>query len=497
VTLTVRPPTSRETTREVVGALTLLVIGILLAPALAAAPTVWLVLAGGALVVVTTAFRPVGAVVGYIALAPLLAGLDRGAFVPGLRLDEVLLVPILGGLAVVVLRRWAWSDWALPRLHGLDWVVLAVAFTSSVSTLLWMYARGREITTDDLLYALTLWKLAIVYAVVRLMVRDVHAVRSTLAAIMVSAGLVGIVGVLQGLRVGPVLSVLAALFPVTEGYQFADSRASSTVGNPMAYGDVMLYAAVVAAALALWLSGRARFLWLAAAALALCALASGEVSVVVGLLLAGIVFAIATRTVPEAVLAGSGVLAVAAVTLQPILAARLAHTDPQTGLPTSWVGPYGRLTNLQTYFLPDLAADHNWVLGVQTASRVPGTGLKSHWVWIESGYVWALWTGGVPLLVAVLALLVLTARTGRRLAASGEPMAGAVGSVLTTVAWMLAGLLVFDPHLTFRGAGTFLFVLLAVGVNLELGVARRGGFPTIDGRPLGRQPAQARPRPVG
>ncbi len=465
----------RWRTTDLLVAATLLAVGVLLTPVLAEAPTVGLVLCGGALLALLAALWPVEAVVGYIALAPLLAGLERGTVVPNLRLNEVLLLPVLAGLALVVLRRSARWAWTMSRyLHPLDGAVVAVAVTGSVSTLLWMYARSRAITTDDLLYALPLWKLVVLYTVVRLILRDARAVRCTLGAIMLSAGLIGAIGVLQALGVGTVIDTLAALIPPGEGgYSLSENRATSTLGNPIAYGDLMLYAGIGAAALALRLPARAPLLWPAAGALALCALASGQASIVVGLVAAGIAFAMTTRTISKVAVAGTVFLAVAVAALQPVLAARLTSADPSTGLPTSWTGRYGRLENLRQYFWPEITADYNWLFGVRTAGRVPGRESWRQWVYIESGYGWALWTGGLLLVVAVLALLAVAARTGSRIASSDEPTVGAMGITLATVAWMLGALLVFDPHLTFRGGGDVLFVLLALGANLEVG--RRPG----------------------
>ena len=447
----------------------LLVVAVLLTPVLATAPTVAMVISGGILLALVTALWPVGALVTYISLAPVLAGLDRGAVVPFLRLNEVLLLPVLGGLALVVLQRYLRSGRAAGRLHALDAAVVAVALTGSVSTLLWMYARGRDFSTDDLLYALTLWKLVVVYAAVRLVLRDARAVRHALNAIMLSAGVIGVIGVLQAVGVGPVIDVLGALVPPGEGgYALTANRATSTLGNPIAYGDLMLYAGISAAALALWVPGRARLLWTAAAALALCAVASGQASIVVGLVVAGSAFAVTTGTVRRAVVPAAAFVAVALTALQPVLAARLSSADPATGLPRSWTGRYGRLDNLEQYFWPRIQDNYNWLFGVRTAGRVPGRESWREWVYIESGYAWALWTGGLLMVVMVLVVLVVAARTGHRLARSGDPTAGAMGTTLTTVAWMLSALLIFDPHLTFRGAGEVLFVLLALGANLDV-----------------------------
>jgi hypothetical protein len=413
-------------------------------------------------------------VAGYVVLNPLLVGLDRGALVPFLRLNEVLLLPLIAGLSVVLLRRWARSGWTVAwRGDGMDAAVVALAFTGSVTTLVWNFARDREITTDDLLYAVSLWKLVVLYAVVRLVVQGPWAVRRTLTAVLVSAGLVGVIGVLQALGVGPVIDVLSSLIPVgEEGYTYTGGRAMATVGNPIAFGDIVLFGAVVAASLAWRVPGRTRLLWAVAAALCLCTLASGQVSIVLGLAVAALTFAIVTRTVGRVVIGGVALLAVAAVVLQPILDARLSDSDPSTGLPSSWTGRYGRLANLREYFLPDIGADFNWVFGVRTAGRAEGQEFWRPWVYIESGYVWALWTVGLLLLVAVVALLVAAVRAGRRLVASTDPTTSAVGIALVTRAGTVAFLMIFDPHLTFRGGSELLFVLLALGAARDARIRR-------------------------
>jgi hypothetical protein len=371
--------------------------------------------------------------------------------------------------------------------------VVAVAVTGSVTTLLWMYARGLTPTADDLFYALVLWKLVVIYAAVRLVLRTPRGARQALAAIMLTAGLIGTIGVLQAMGVGPVIDVLAALVPPGEGgYGLSENRATSTLGNPIAYGDLMLYAAISAAALAVRLPDRARLLWTVAAALTLCALASGQASIVLGLVAAATAFALTTGTVLRLATAGAVLGAIALVVLEPVLRARLSSADPATGLPTSWTGRYGRLENLKQYVWPEVVADFNWLFGVRTAGRVPGRESWREWVYIESGYVWALWTGGLLMVVAVL--LGLMARTGRRLRSSGGPVAEAMGATLTTITWMLVVLLVFDPHLTFRGAGEVLFVLLALGANSELRPVDDGARRLVQAGP-GRHDVVHRPAP--
>jgi hypothetical protein len=205
----------------------------------------------------------------------------------------------------------------------------------------------------------------------------------------------------------------------------------------------------------------------AAAFLLLCALASGQISVLVGVVVAATACTVATRMVSRSVLVGAAVGIVALPLLRPVVEARLGSTDPRTGLPVSWTGRYGRLENLQTYFWPDIGSDWNWLLGVRPAARMPGAEAWRDWVYIESGYTWLLWGGGLPLLITASALMAAAVGTGRRLRTAAEPVAGAVGVTLFSAAVALAVLMVFDPHLTLRGGAELLFVLLALAAGCD------------------------------
>ena len=146
------------------------------------------------------------------------------------------------------------------------------------------------------------------------------------------------------------------------------------------------------------------------------------------------------------------------VLLWPVIEMRLSGFHSTAGLPLSWVD---RLYNLRTYFWPVLFSDHNWILGVRPSPRIATSSKAEGFIWIESGYTWLLWGGGIPLLVSYLAFAGAVIKKGlayaRRADATGIVATAMVAAVCSQVV-----LMVFDPHLTFRGSGDALFLLLGL-----------------------------------
>jgi hypothetical protein len=114
------------------------------------------------------------------------------------------------------------------------------------------------------------------------------------------------------------------------------------------------------------------------------------------------------------------------------------------------------------YFLPELGSPANVVMGVRPAGRVPSHEAWRDWVYIESGYIWLIWTGGIPFALAYVFFaargIKTTARIGRRRRdASGIAAIGAFASLVSG-----SVLMVLDPHLTMRGGADLTFALLAL-----------------------------------
>src|SRR4051812_3432537 len=130
--------------------------------------------------VLTVALRPALGAYLLLATTPLLAGIDRGRLLPGLRPSEAVLGLVAAGLALRGFVALARGPSRRPPWASLEGSLGGFVLTGSVIPLLWMLARGREITTDDLSYASYVWKYAAEFALIRCAIRTEREVRRCL-----------------------------------------------------------------------------------------------------------------------------------------------------------------------------------------------------------------------------------------------------------------------------------------------------------------------------
>ena len=152
------------------------------------------------------------------------------------------------------------------------------------------------------------------------------------------------------------------------------------------------------------------------------ALASGQFSGVLALVVGVLAFGYVTRRLTTTVLAFVPAAILAALALRPVVERRIAGFDTAAGIPPSWVS---RIENLQTYFLPEFSNGWNILLGVRPSARVAAP-IESgrEWIFIESGYLWLVWSGGIAL---VLAFIFFLWTTIRRVASVARARGDAVG----------------------------------------------------------------------
>lgn len=403
--------------------------------------------------------RPAVAAYLVIALTPLTAGIDRGTVLPVLRPNEAL--ALFAGVALLVryLLTLRTGGVRLLRLDRLDAALLVLALCSSVVPLLMMAGRHREITGDDLQHAVVLWKYLAVYLIVRFGIGTPAQAMRALWLSMGAAVVVCVLGILQSLDLFGVPGLLGTLWaPFGVERTLAIGRGSSTLALAAAVADLAILNLALAAGLLL--HGNRHRLPLAGV-IAVCTfgtLGAGEFSTLLGLVVAMLALIVVSRA-HRLIGYAMPLLALGGVVMWPVLATRLAGFQSASGLPDSWIV---RAHNLSTYFLPDLLSHYNWILGVRPSARVPAAHEEFGWVWIESGYVWLLWGGGLPLLAAYLWFVAVVVRRATAAARGAGGVVAVIGLALASYAVANAVLMAFDPHLTYRGAADAMFGLLAM-----------------------------------
>jgi lipopolysaccharide/colanic/teichoic acid biosynthesis glycosyltransferase len=442
---------------------TLLLVGLLAGFAVIRGPLALAAAAAVALIAVSAASPAVGAYV-VLGVGPLVMGIDRGQVLPLLRPNEAVLLLVASG--VCARRLWERLEGsAAPlrvgaRRRAVELSLLAMAGSASLIPLLWLKARGQPVTQDDVLYAITLWKYLVLYAVIRTAVRTQEEVRRCLGVILGSSAVVAVLAMLQSAGVAGIPGLLSRIFGSAQADATSGGRGSSTLGSAIAVGDVCAFCAAISLAWLLVGNGRRR-----AAALTLLFVAgsmgSGQFSGVLALLVAVVAVALVLRQGRRVMQRVGPYLLVAAVVLLPVISQRLAGFSGGH-LPSSWSN---RLSNLETFFWPRLGKDFGWLLGVQPAARIPDPHRAAGFVWIESGYTWLLWSGGLPLLIAFLVFLA-TGLSALRNAVhfSVDPPTRVAAVAGYAALWVFAVLMFFDPHLTLRGAADLFFPLLALAL---------------------------------
>ena len=401
--------------------------------------------------------RPAVAAYLLIFITPLVAGISGGSVVPLLRPNEALMA-LLGtaiGLRWLAGLRTGGIRW--PRVDRVDIAIFALGVTSSLVPLAMMLVRQRPVTEVDFLYSIVLWKLFAEYIIVRSVISTREQAMRCLWLSMAAAAIVGFIAIVQSLGVAGVPALIAKLTSSSSGTDgmVTVTRGSSLLGLPAATADLAILNLGIAVAMIA--RGHRRRLWLGGLVVlyVLSVIAAAEFATVIGLAVAVVALMVLTRSgrlavymIPVGLLGG--------VLLWPVIELRLSGFHSTAGLPLSWVD---RLYNLRTFFWPVLFSDYNWILGVRPTPRVVAPSKAEGFIWIESGYTWLLWGGGIPLLASYIAFAAAVIRKGwayvRRADAAGIAATAVTAAMISQVVLMS-----FDPHLTFRGSGDAFFLLL-------------------------------------
>ena len=426
----------------------------------------------GILLLVTAALYPVFATYSYLATLPIVAGIDRDALIPLVRPNEALLALVVAGAVLGAFLRYVRGDDVRARFYApIDGPLAVFLLMATVWPIASLMLRGEVPGGAEYAGTLPLAKLVGLYFLVRYTITTEQRILRTIRFIVWPGATAALIAVLQTLKFGPVLSLLNTFW--NSGSSVASSpdelseRGSATLGSPIATGDVIIISLILVLCCgARGLLGRRERLVLAMV-LGTGVFAAGQfstyIATVVSLSLIAWRFPDLRRQAKRFAPLGLVALVIGA----PAFIGRLSGIGENGSfLPEP---EQGRLDNLSYLFLPRF----NWVTTVMGVSPNPVLTAPERWrdvVYLESGVLWFLWIGGIPLLAAFIWLSVRVLRSALPALSNPGPF-GATASCLDIVWRFLLLLTLIDPHLQQRGTGDLIFTLLGI---VATGLDQRG-----------------------
>jgi hypothetical protein len=416
------------------------------------------------------AYRPIFATYAYLGTLPLIAGIDRGHLIPLVRPNEALLVVLLAGALTGAYLQWCRGERIPLQLHQLDIPLGIFLLASTAWPLLSMLLRGQTLTSSDLAAVLPVCKLVAIYLLVRFSVSTDGQLVRCFRLIVWPGAVVAVIAILQTLHFGPVVSMLQAVWVPDSNSAALAERGTTTLASPIATGDYIIICLTLIVCCGIrGLLERWERLGLGLV-LGAGVLATGQFSTWISAVVAAALILWRFSGVRHSSLRFLWLVPVALAIGAPALIGRLQGFS-EFGVPRSWIG---RWNNLSNFYLPRFGFI-NVLMGVSPDSVLEAPERWRDVIYLESGYLELLWVGGIPLLAAFVWLSVVVLRRTRELMDRPENQQSALGaaaSALWVCWWFVLILTVLDPHLTLRGTGDLLFMLIGITAG-RLSVQRR------------------------
>jgi hypothetical protein len=401
---------------------------------------------------VVVATRPIIGAYAYLVTVPFITGIQRGELFPNVRPNEVLQVfvtaAVLGGVYVGIVR----GDALRVQTTRLDRAILALATFASVWPVLWLLARGHDPTTSDVLSTVPLWRLVALYALFRYVVRTSDQVRRCIWILLAGASALSVIALADALGLSTITALLG-----TEG----GGRGNATLSSAMAVGDYLAYSLAVVLALYLRRAAPRRVLAAIGVVLVIGSLGTGQFSAWIGASIVLIAVAAHEHQLTRLAFRVLPVVAIGLLAAWPVVDRRLEGFGGELGYPQSW---HGRIDNLANFFLPRMG-DFQWVLGVRPDPVLPAPETWRDVIYLESGVLWLLWVGGIPLLIAFCWFVSAALRHTHSVARARSDVIGVVSVAAFGSLCAMTFLTIFDAHLQLRGGGDALFILLGLSAN--------------------------------
>lgn len=414
-----------------------------------------------------------------IAGAPIVVGFGRDQVLPMLRVNEALLAVLLLVLAV----KWlVTSRRVVIRLHSLDYVILAMVFSGFVLTMITQLWRTLPLGMDDILYAAVFLRMGLLYALVRITIRTQGQVRTALTLSLVTASALAVLGTMDSLNLISTAERLHRFFP-NDNVLVDDGRGAATIGNPIGFGVYQGIHAMIG--LSMYLGGERprRLVGFAAGLCCIGVVGSGQIGPLLSFAVGLVALAWVTRSFGRLARFGLPLLLVTAIVAAPLLARRVAGFDgaavsseKREDIANSPASEQGRqlfeanpgsswdvrLYNLEMFFIPSLKDTTNLVWGVTPQARVTSPREGEEFIWIESGHLWLLWSGGVWLFMTWFALMIVGMVQARKALRRQTGPIAVAGAAAFGSLWIMNVAQTFDPHMTLRGSADAFYPLLAL-----------------------------------
>jgi hypothetical protein len=434
-------------------------------------------LAAGVWCFVYIARHPVWAAYIFLATQPFVGGIDRGKLIPLLRPSEAIQFGLMAAVLAGALVRACQGEQLSIRITKLDRAIIVLCVVSSVWPLCWMFARQQIPTSTDMFSTIVLWRLAGLYALFRWVVRTPEQVRRCLWILLVSASLLSMLAILDSLGIYR----LGGIWTPAQLAESGSGRGGATLNSAIAVGDYLSYSLAVAL---VWIVRRRRplpVIGFMGGIILLGVLGTGQFSAWFELIIVVLVVAKVEGQMRLLMKWLAPVSVVGAVIAWPVLSTRLAGfgSAGQSLLPQSW---QGRIDNLTNFYIPRLGGWH-WVGGIRPDTVLPAPETWREVIYLESGYLWLFWVGGIPLVLGFLWLLRHGFRLTRQVTKTRADDIGVAAVATRAALWCLLILSLIDPHLTLRGGADLFFCLLGLSANQNVPPTEIDDLPDRPTRP--------------
>lgn len=328
------------------------------------------------------------------------SGMGRGRIIPYLVPNEVVLglVSIMALPAILINNQPRSSTNSGSITTG---IVILLAGTS-IFPLLIYFARGVGLSVSELFSLIAPLQYALVYLVFRYLPLTEAEVRSIVRLMLVSAAVVGIVGLLQTMRLGFILNFLNTWYPSShQETALSYGRVSSVLGAWNSLGTFLMLNLIILRAVSILqpaLMNRVIFFLIAASG-AGCLIASGSYASLVGLALGFFLFELFDRRGRTTMVFLFLIIPILAFLLRDNIMARFAFQTRYGGLIPATLA--FRFQLWESVFWPIIRK--TWLWGFHPI--IPST---VAWQYAESQYITLLIRSGIFSLLAHLFWVGLT-----------------------------------------------------------------------------------------